>query len=83
MDGIAEAARLDGRFVKGERERLLARAFMVRVVVLMTLLPGTRAEEAVAVLAGDLALLPWARPWRPANSASAPQPSLDISTSEK
>jgi hypothetical protein len=55
---IAEAARLDRRFVKGERERLLARAFMIRAVVLMTLLPGTRAEDAIALLAGDLALLP-------------------------
>ena len=36
--GIARDARLDGRLVKGERERLLARAFMIRVIVLMTLM---------------------------------------------
>jgi hypothetical protein len=68
---IAEGAGLDGRFVKGERERLLAGAFMIRAVVLMTLMPGTRAEEAIAVLAGDLSLVPWARPWRPASARAA------------
>ena len=64
----ARSAPLDGRFVKGERERLLAREFMVRAVVLMTLLPGAGIEEAVTALAGDLALVPWARPWRPASA---------------
>jgi hypothetical protein len=68
---VGQAARdapLDGRFVKGERERLLARAFMVRSLVLLTLMPGARLEDAVAALAGDLALVPWARPWRPASA---------------
>ncbi len=68
---IAEDAGLDGRFVKGERERLLSGAFMIRAVVLMTLMPGTQAEEAIAVLAGDLSLVPWARPWRPASARAA------------
>jgi hypothetical protein len=71
VNRIAEDAGLDGRFVKGQRERLLARAFMIRAVVLMTLLPQARAEDAIAVLAGDLALVPWARPWRPAAARSA------------
>ena len=35
---IAGRAPLGARFVKGERERLLARAFMIRVIVLMTLM---------------------------------------------
>lgn len=70
-DQVAAGARLDRGFVKGERERLLARAFMIRAVVLMTLVPGTRAEEAIALLAGDLALLPWARPWHPASARAA------------
>ena len=64
-------APLDGRFVKGERERLLARAFMIRVLVLMTLMPEARLGDAVAALAGDLALVPWARPWRPASARAA------------
>jgi len=64
----AERAVLDGRFVKGERERLLARAFMVRALVLMTLLQGAGLPDAVTALAGDLALVPWTRPWRPASA---------------
>jgi hypothetical protein len=64
----AERAPLDARFVKGERERLLARAFMVRALVLMTLVPGAGLGDALAALAGDLALVPWARPWRPASA---------------
>jgi hypothetical protein len=58
---------LDARFVKGERERLLTRAFMIRAVVLMTLVPDAGLRDAVLALAGDLAGVPWARPWRAAS----------------
>ncbi|HET9972299.1 MAG TPA: hypothetical protein VFQ68_28975 [Streptosporangiaceae bacterium] len=68
---IAGRAPLAARFVKGERERLLARAFMIRVIVLMTLMPDARARDVIAALAGDLALVPWARPWRPASARAA------------
>jgi hypothetical protein len=68
---IAGNARLDGRFATGERERLLAAAFMIRVIVLMTLMPEARIEDAIIALAGDLALVPWARPWRPASARAA------------
>ena len=68
---IAGNARLDGRFAKGERERLLAAAFMIRVIVLMTLMPEARIEDVIIALAGDLALVPWARPWRPASARAA------------
>jgi hypothetical protein len=71
VGGIAGRAALGARFVKGERERLLARAFMVRVIVLMTLMPGGRVGDVIAALAGDLALVPWARPWRPASARAA------------
>jgi hypothetical protein len=67
VEGIAGRAVLDARFVKGERERLLTRAFMIRVIVLMTLMPGCGVREAVTALAGDLAGVPWARPWRAAS----------------
>jgi hypothetical protein len=69
--GIAGRAPLGARFVKGERERLLARAFMIRVIVLMTLMPEARVQDVIAALAGDLALVPWARPWRPASARAA------------
>jgi hypothetical protein len=68
---IAGRAPLGARFVKGERERLLARAFMIRVIVLMTLMPQARPGDVIAALAGDLALVPWARPWRPASGRAA------------
>jgi hypothetical protein len=71
VSGIAERSPLAARFVKGRRERLLAKAFMVRVLVLMTLMPGARIGDVIAALAGDLALVPWARPWRPASARAA------------
>ena len=66
IDGIAERAVLREQYVKGERERLLASAFMIRAIVLMTLVPDAGVRDAVIVLAADLALVPWARPWAPA-----------------
>ena len=68
IDGIADRAVLAGKYVKGERERLLTRAFMIRVIVLMTLVPDADVREAVIALAGDLALVPWARAWVPASA---------------
>jgi len=68
IDRIAERAVLREQYVKGERERLLARAFMIRVIVLMTLMPDADTREAVIVLAGDLAWVPWARAWAPASA---------------
>jgi hypothetical protein len=44
---------------------------MIRVIELMTLMPGARAGDVIAALAGDLALVPWARPWRPASARAA------------
>ena len=67
VEEVAGRAVLDRRFVKGERERLLTRAFMIRAIVLMTLMPDAGLREAVLALAGDLAVVPWARPWRAAS----------------
>jgi hypothetical protein len=71
IGGIGGRAPLDARLVKGERERLLARDFMIRVIVLITLMPGARIGDVIAALAGDLALVPWARPWWPASARAA------------
>ena len=54
--------------VKGERKRLLTRAFVIRAIVLMTLMPDADAREVIIALAGDLAMVPWARAWRPASA---------------
>ena len=67
IEDVAGRAVLDPRFVKGERERLLTRAFMIRAIVLMTLMPDAGVREAVTALAGDLAGVPWARPWAAAS----------------
>jgi len=67
IDGIATRAVLEEKYVKGERERLLAAAFMIRVIVLMTLMPDARPGDVITALAGDLAMVPWARSWRPAS----------------
>jgi len=68
IEEIAARAVLRGKYVKGERERLLTRAFVIRVIVLMTLVPDADAREALIALAGDLALVPWARAWVPASA---------------
>jgi len=67
IDGIAGNAVLDEKYVKAERDRLLSAAFMIRVIVLMTLMPDARASDVITALAGDLALVPWSRQWRPAS----------------
>ena len=67
IDGIAERASLDERYVKGKYRRLLSAAFMIRVIVLWTLMPEARMSDVIIALAGDLALLPWSRRWHPAS----------------
>jgi hypothetical protein len=67
IEDVAGRAVLDARFVKGARERLLTRAFMIRAIVLMTLMPDAGIREAVTALAGDLAGVPWARRWQAAS----------------
>jgi hypothetical protein len=66
IESAAERAVLDRRLVKGERERLLTRAFVIRAIVLMTLMPDAGVRDAVIALAGDLAGVPRARPWQAA-----------------
>jgi len=72
IGGIAENAVLDARFVKGGRERLLTAAFMIRVIVLWTLMPEAQPGDVIIALAGDLALVPWSKRWRPAPERACP-----------
>jgi hypothetical protein len=82
IDGIAEKAPLRAEYVKGLRKRLLSRGFVIRAIILMTLMPDADAREVVIALAGDLAMVAWARAWRPASpralgdwrAALGPQP---------
>ena len=67
IDGIAGRAALDMKHVKGRYRRLLSEAFMIRVLVLQTLMPGAQLSGVITALAGDLALLPWSKQWHPAS----------------
>jgi hypothetical protein len=67
IDGIADRAVLDSRYVKGRYRRLLSAAFMIRAIVLWTLMPEAQLSDVIIALAGDLALLPWSRRWHPAS----------------
>ena len=67
IDGIAGNAVLDGRYVKAERDRLLSAAFMIRVIVLQSLIPEAQPGDVITALAGDLGLVPWSRRWRQAS----------------
>jgi hypothetical protein len=69
IDRIAAGTRLAGP-VQGKRARLLTTAFMLRAIVLMTLMPDADPGEVITALAGDLAMVPWARQWRPASPRS-------------
>jgi hypothetical protein len=68
IDQVAGRAVLREKYVKGERKRLLNRAFMIRVIVVMTLMPDADVREALIALAGDLAVVPWARARVPASA---------------
>ncbi len=49
--------------VTGARTRLLTREFVLRAIVLMTLMPDADYTEVMTALAGDLAAVPWATAW--------------------
>jgi hypothetical protein len=60
---IAAGLRLDGK-VKGQARRAMTPALAIRLTLLMTLLPGADYAEVTGALLGDLALVPWQRPYR-------------------
>lgn len=65
-DTIGRAAariKLEG-MAKGAATRTMTTAFAVRAVLLMTLMPEAGYGEVMTALAGDLAVVPWARPWQ-------------------
>jgi hypothetical protein len=86
IDGIAENAVLDGKYVKAERDRLLSVAFVIRVIVLQSLMPEAQLSDVIIALAGDLAMVPWSKRWHPASEracldwrkALGPAPLLEL-----
>ena len=70
IDEIARTAVLDGR-VKGAARRAMSRALAIRFTLLMTLVPDADYPEAIGILLGDLALVPWQRPYQVPTAAVA------------
>lgn len=60
IDKVAAGVTLKGR-VKGTARRAMTTAMVIRLVLLMTLMPGSCYAEAIAALLGDLPLVPWHR----------------------
>ena len=60
---IAAGVTLNGK-VKGAARRAMTPALAIRLTLLMTLLPDADYAEVTGALLGDLALVPWQRPYR-------------------
>jgi hypothetical protein len=63
IDEIAAAVTLEGK-VKGAARRAMTPALAVRFSLLMTLIPDADYAGVMDALLGDLALVPWQRPYR-------------------
>jgi hypothetical protein len=63
IDQIAVAVRLNGK-VKGKTRRAMTAALAIRFTLLMTLMPDADYPQVLAALLGDLAGVPWQRPFQ-------------------
>ena len=63
IDEIAAQAALSGK-VKGKARRLMTAAAAIRATILMALMPDADYAGVLAAVFGDLALVPWQRPFR-------------------
>src|SRR6266568_7772588 len=70
IDQIARSAVLGGK-VKGTARRAMSPALAIRFTLLMTLTPDAGYPEVIGILPGDLALVPWQRPYRVPTAAVA------------
>ena len=70
IDEIARTVTLDGR-VKGAARRAMSPALAIRFTLLMTLVPDADYMEVIETVLGDLALMPWQRPYRVPTAAVA------------
>jgi hypothetical protein len=60
---IASGLELRGK-VRGKARRAMTPELAIRMIVLMTLMPGADYPEVMSALLGDLVLVPWWRPYR-------------------
>ncbi len=63
IDEIARQSVLEGK-VKGAARRAMTAALAIRFTLLMTLTPDAGYAEVMALLLGDLPLVPWQRPYQ-------------------
>jgi len=70
IDEIARTVTLGGK-VKGTARRAMSPALAIRFTLLMTLAPDAGYPEVMDMLLGDLALVPWQRPYRVPTAAVA------------
>ena len=63
IDEIAAQATLSGK-VKGKARRSMTAAAAIRATILMALMPGADYAGVLAAVFGDLALVPWQRPFQ-------------------
>ena len=70
IDEIARTVTLGGK-VKGAARRAMSPALAIRFTLLMTLAPDAGYPEVMGMLLGDLALVPWQRPYRVPTAAVA------------
>ncbi len=70
IEEIARTLTLGGK-VKGTARRAMSPALAIRFTLLMTLAPDAGYPEVMDMLLGDLALVPWQRPYRVPTAAVA------------
>jgi hypothetical protein len=70
IDQVARSVVLGGR-VKGAARRAMSPALTIRFTFLMTLVPDADYTEVMAILLGDLVLVPWQRPCQVPTAATA------------
>ena len=71
IDQVAGAAELTGK-VNGKARRAMTAALAIRFTLLMTLIPEADYPAVMDALLGDLALVPWQRPFRVPTATAAP-----------
>ncbi|MGH3202537.1 MAG: hypothetical protein ACRDP5_10895 [Streptosporangiaceae bacterium] len=64
IDQVAARVTLTGK-VKGKARRAMTPALAIRLILLMTLLPDSDYADVIAAVPGDLAAVPWQRPYAP------------------
>src|SRR6266545_4282138 len=64
IEEIARSVSLRGGKVKGKARRAMTAALAIRLMLLMTLMPEADYAEVMAALLGELAGVPWQRPYR-------------------